>query len=355
MPSSLEDKNSKLIDKQLKQAQYQALSTKNLLLLGAGEWGKSTVVKQMRVIYSTGFSDDERRTYLKVCRDNALRSIASILQAMRVLNIHLENPSLESLSENIRDFALEFDGDKDPNVPENIIKGIETLWQDSGVQSCYHRSSEYQLFDCARYFIEKIREICETKYLPSNDDIIRSRQQTQGIVEILIQISTESKKSAMFKIVDVGGQRSQRKKWIHAFEDVTAIIYVAALSDYDLVLAENETTNRMHESLNLFASTIHLKCFKEKNLILFLNKTDLFKEKLPHSSLKNCFPDYTGGEDYDKAVDYINLQFRSKNQSQSRKVYVHYTCATDTAALKFLIDTVADTIIQMNLKEVGLA
>lgn len=39
---------------------------------------------------------------------------------------------------------------------------------------------------------------------------------------------------------DVGGQRSERKKWIHCFEGVTAIIFCVALSAYDLVLAEDE-------------------------------------------------------------------------------------------------------------------
>ena len=41
---------------------------------------------------------------------------------------------------------------------------------------------------------------------------------------------------------DVGGQRSERKKWIHCFEDVTAIIFCVAMSEYDQVLHEDETT-----------------------------------------------------------------------------------------------------------------
>ena len=45
-----------------------------------------------------------------------------------------------------------------------------------------------------------------------------------------------------FRLFDVGGQRSERKKWIHCFEDVTAIIYCAALSAYDLTLQEDELT-----------------------------------------------------------------------------------------------------------------
>ena len=45
-----------------------------------------------------------------------------------------------------------------------------------------------------------------------------------------------------FRLFDVGGQRSERKKWIHCFEDVTAIIFCVAMSEYDQVLHEDETT-----------------------------------------------------------------------------------------------------------------
>lgn len=44
------------------------------------------------------------------------------------------------------------------------------------------------------------------------------------------------------RLFDVGGQRSERKKWIHCFEDVTAIIFCVAMSEYDQVLHEDETT-----------------------------------------------------------------------------------------------------------------
>ena len=44
------------------------------------------------------------------------------------------------------------------------------------------------------------------------------------------------------RLFDVGGQRSERKKWIHCFEDVTAIIYCVSLNAYDLTLQEDETT-----------------------------------------------------------------------------------------------------------------
>lgn len=96
------------------------------------------------------------------------------------------------------------------------------------------------------------------------------------------------------RMFDVGGQRSERKKWIHCFEGVTAIIFCVALSGYDLVLAEDEEMNRMIESMKLFDSICNSKWFVETSIILFLNKKDLFEEKIARSPLTICFPEYTG-------------------------------------------------------------
>lgn len=97
-----------------------------------------------------------------------------------------------------------------------------------------------------------------------------------------------------FRMFDVGGQRSERKKWIHCFEGVTAIIFCVALSGYDLVLAEDEEMNRMIESMKLFDSICNSKWFVETSIILFLNKKDLFEEKIVRSPLTICFPEYSG-------------------------------------------------------------
>ncbi|KAF1626419.1 Guanine nucleotide-binding protein G(i) subunit alpha-1, partial [Eudyptes filholi] len=106
------------------------------------------------------------------------------------------------------------------------------------------------------------------------------------------------------RMFDVGGQRSERKKWIHCFEGVTAIIFCVALSDYDLVLAEDEEMastlmlkqeiNRMHESMKLFDSICNNKWFTDTSIILFLNKKDLFEEKIKRSPLTICYPEYAG-------------------------------------------------------------
>ncbi|KAL4674672.1 hypothetical protein H8959_018606 [Pygathrix nigripes] len=96
------------------------------------------------------------------------------------------------------------------------------------------------------------------------------------------------------RIVDVGGQRSERKKWIHCFENVIALIYLASLSEYDQCLEENNQENRMKESLALFGTILELPWFKSTSVILFLNKTDILEEKIPTSHLATYFPSFQG-------------------------------------------------------------
>lgn len=95
---------------------------------------------------------------------------------------------------------------------------------------------------------------------------------------------------------DVGGQRSQRRKWVYCFEDVRAVLFVVALSGYDMTLLEDQTVNRLEESLNLFEQIVNNRWFKEASFVLFLNKLDLFREKIMCSSrhLKLFFSDYKG-------------------------------------------------------------
>ena len=127
---------------------------------------------------------------------------------------------------------------------------------------------------------------------------------------------------AHFRMVDVGGQRSERRKWIHCFQNVTGLIFFVALSEFDQKLYEDETVNRMHESIMLFAEICNCQWFKDAALILFLNKCDLFKEKIATTDLNVCFPDYDGGCDYDNAIRYIKRKFIGLNQNANKKVNI---------------------------------
>lgn len=138
-------------------------------------------------------------------------------------------------------------------------------------------------------YFESIDRIGVPDYIPTDQDVLRSRVKTTGITETCFRIGELN-----YKLFDVGGQRSERKKWMHCFENVTAIVFLVAISEYDQVLVEDETMNRMQEALTLFDSICNSRWFVKTSIILFLNKIDLFKEKLPKSPMGKYFPDYTG-------------------------------------------------------------
>ncbi|KTF91916.1 hypothetical protein cypCar_00031525, partial [Cyprinus carpio] len=198
-------------------------------------------------------------------------------------------------------------------------------------------------------YLDSLDRIGAADYQPTEQDILRTRVKTTGIVETHFTF-----KNLHFRLFDVGGQRSERKKWIHCFEDVTAIIFCVALSGYDQVLHEDETTNRMHESLKLFDSICNNKWFTNTSIILFLNKKDIFEDKIKKSPLSICFPEYTGSDTFMEAVGYIQSQYESKNKSVDKEVYSHITCATDTDNIQFVFDAVTDVIIANNLRFCGL-
>jgi len=146
----------------------------------------------------------------------------------------------------------------------------------------------------------------------------------------------------------------KEKKWFHCFENVTAVIFVAAINEYDQVLYEDGVTNRMHESLDLFGEICNSRWFRKTAMILFLNKSDLFKEKIKTVDMRCCFEDYEGGLDYDKSTEFLKQEFTSRNEYPKKKVYVHVTCATNTESVQFTFNVVKDIIVKKGLTECGL-
>ncbi|KAH8914076.1 G-alpha protein [Atractiella rhizophila] len=265
---------------------------------------------------------------------------------MEMMGINLTNPGSQELANVIMGLPHQIEGD---TLDPKVAQAIYGLWNDSGVRKAFERSREFQLNDSAQYYFDSIQRIGSPNYLPSDQDVLRSRVKTTGITETHFQIG-----ELKYRMFDVGGQRSERKKWIHCFENVTAIIFLVALSEYDQQLYEDESVNRMQESLVLFDSICNSRWFVRTSIILFLNKIDLFKEKLPRSPIEPFFPDYQGGQDLQAACDYFTGRFVALNQSPTKQIYCHLTCATDTTQIKFVLSAVNDTIIQQNLRESGL-
>merc|ERR1711974_423653 len=169
-------------------------------------------------------------------------------------------------------------------------------WTDKSILEVFGRSNEFQLDDSASYFLDNCQKFAVDGYTPEEYDILRARAKTTGIVEIKFTVNKKQ-----YMLVDVGGQRNERKKWLHCFQEVTAVIYCSAMNEYDMLLEEDHFTNRMHESLKVFEEVINSPFFIKTPMILFLNKMDLFEEKIKRVDLGCCFPRYNDGLDYEKA------------------------------------------------------
>ena len=149
--------------------------------------------------------------------------------------------------------------------------------------------------------------------------------------------------------LDVGGQRGERKKWIHFFSDVSLIMFLTAISEYDQVLREDNRTNRMQESVNLFNTILHYQWFLNTAVVLFLNKMDLLKDKIDsgRSLVSDYFPECPDN-DYDSAVQYFRQLFLEQNPNpKQREIYPHVTCAVDPNNIK-IVDTAVQVVI-MNI------
>ncbi|XP_009874366.1 PREDICTED: guanine nucleotide-binding protein G(t) subunit alpha-2-like, partial [Apaloderma vittatum] len=157
-------------------------------------------------------------------------------------------------------------------------------------------------------YLNQLDRITAPGYLPNEQDVLRSRVKTTGIIE------------TKFSVKDL-----------------------------------NFRWNRMHESLHLFNSICNHKFFAATSIILFLNKKDLFEEKIKKVHLSICFPEYDGPNTFEDAGNYIKTQFLDLNMRKDvKEIYSHMTCATDTQNVKFVFDAVTDVIIKENLKDCGL-
>uniref|UniRef100_A0A8R1ILN4 Uncharacterized protein n=1 Tax=Caenorhabditis japonica TaxID=281687 RepID=A0A8R1ILN4_CAEJA len=272
------------------------------------------------------------------------------------------------------------------------------------------------------------------EFEPTNQDILHIRMPTVGVTKVEVAF-----KNIKLTVCDCGGQRSERRKWHHLFDDTSAILFVAAISEFDQKLAEDDQmvgfeklfwlaensnqgqwckrfihsairssllaasllhrrsrseregererhlinsialfiksgdvaewitlmtavrkvmcsgfVNRMEEAMNLFWRVFGGKYFNKSSIILFLNKIDIFREKIKTVQIRDHFVKFEGDNTYETGVRFFRRQFRDGLSPSFRKrMYTHETCAISDQ-VQLIINTVIDTVVQENLKDTGM-
>eukprot|EP01084_Bolivina_argentea_P158260 275699_1 len=369
-----------------------------LLILGAGQSGKSTLLKQLRFLHGRRYDISELLSARYHIHEN-------VIQAMRTLAIYsdifnfwttddltytkLKNDfgGLELVSAYLRiECCTNYYFDSVPHCIEQLcslflgrIKDIrdrvarmslkqkftkqhyhdfKILWKDHRIKKTFENRHKFQLIDTAEYLFDNMHKYCRDDYIPTVKDFIHSYQRTTGVNKIKFAMKKyKSEYQEVYEIFDVGGQKNERRKWMHFFDNTAAIIFVAALSGYNQLLWEDNRNNRMREAIGLFRGIVNLDVFKESHIILFLNKIDLFEKKVGICPIKEYFTDFQDEETYEDVINFFKQKFRDqrrdKRDGQKTEIHFHVTCATDTSCVKKMFESCRTIIIKKELQIQG--
>ncbi|KAF7327280.1 Heterotrimeric G-protein alpha subunit 4 [Mycena kentingensis (nom. inval.)] len=390
-------------EKSMKETKARLELQSKILLLGSGDSGKSTVLKQMRLINNVPFSPQETEHFRQLLFDNITGGLKTLLAALPDMQLDLvpedgyQNLYSDSdgaaragyvkgwapgeygggavaavVRQRLAEPGMSDDGvnaaagdsmtadlalietapslrDGDP-FPLKYLGAVLRLWNEPIVQQAWVRANEAALPENLPYLIASIPRLFAPGYAPTSQDIVHSRVRTTGITETAFKlksrIGTRTTERELL-VVDVGGQKSERRKWIHCFQDVTSILFLVSLSGYDQCLFEDHEVNQMRDSMAIWESICSSQWFKDTSIILFLNKDDLFQQKILTSPLKPYFPEYDGPEgDVVAARKFFKQQLTliaiRSGRSKDKEVYLHVTNATDTAMLTVVLAAVTE-------------
>ncbi|KAL0958015.1 hypothetical protein HGRIS_000188 [Hohenbuehelia grisea] len=247
--------------------------------------------------------------------------------------------------------------DEAQEVLHACARDMAHLWSDTWVRDTLKRR-KVRLEEGPGFFLNDLERVTSLKYMPSEDDVLKARLKTVGVSEYRfeMEIAAGRDSGTEWRIVDVGGSRSQVATWVPFFDDVDAIIFLAPISGFDQVLSEDRTVNRLEDSVLLWKAVCSNKLLANVDLVLFLNKCDLLEAKLNSGIRLAKYVRSYGDRDND--VDTVSKYLRSKFSAihreyspNPRKFYAFCTSVTDTATTAGIIASVRDMVIRQHLKQ----
>jgi len=337
-----EKEKEKVVDKEKRDGKSKELEIR-LCLIGQGECGKSTIFKQMRRIEASeqgreAFKQAERAKLRQAIYDN-------IVSQMQILIRSAFDEEMDFSSETVKDIAkalLQIPIEGDCSAIE-IGGMIQKLWAEESLQFLYEeRDRLFTIFDGSGYFWDNLERIYTKDYVPTEEDILRSRVKTIQTDETVFTY-----KDTRFRVTDVGGQRAQRRIWSDVINSSNAVLFMASLTEWDQQLREDRDRNRIVESFALFAEVAQ-ESASSKVVILLLNKMDLFTQKIEGQRKKQftaCFPDFKGELTVKACSEYLRHRFMAM-AGKKRKLFFHFVTAIEMDNVKLIWKDIRTMLVQ---------
>ncbi|KAF5301682.1 hypothetical protein FQR65_LT08769 [Abscondita terminalis] len=313
---------SKKIDEDLKKDDQLCCE---ILILGGQASGKSTICKQMKILYGKEYSDAEKQKFIKIIDRNIKNALLTIVK-----NVF----QMEKLNSELREIVLFIENYNFKN--DNRRKfyfSAEILWNNPQLHSALDNIQDSQLLATTEYFVNKIAVLKRKDYVPTNEDILHCYEPSKAAVEVKFKIA-----GYCYKMSEIPNLMYDKQLWKQVIDGLFIIIFVVPINTF--LELEGKETNPFTDALEEFEACGKIACLiRRSRCVIFLNKVDLFTENICKGSinLEHCFPGFSENEDVSedcvvtKAKNFVSSSFaKVAEHNEMYGTYIHFTCAVDS-------------------------
>eukprot|EP01126_Amoeba_proteus_P001513 TRINITY_DN1044_c0_g1_i1.p2 TRINITY_DN1044_c0_g1~~TRINITY_DN1044_c0_g1_i1.p2 ORF type:complete len:362 (-),score=64.55 TRINITY_DN1044_c0_g1_i1:177-1262(-) len=280
------------------------VSEHRVAVLGLSASGKSTFIRQMKILEKIEFTQSEVEAFSVVILNN-------LVFGMKELTFQAQKLEYQVSGENRKNsrYFQELEPFTDCKVDELVVRKMKSLWQDPAIQKTWAVSPYCQLqMSQMDYFVARMEEVIKPGFLPTPEDMVRCRQRTTGIVDNVFV-----RNNHLFRLLDLGGQKSERSKWISIMteQEVNAIIFFVSLEEFNFQSTEEKNKTNLEVAIQTWSEIVSYFRSKRFPILLAFNKLDLFERRISTSflSFSKQFRDYTGPETQDGALNFMKQLF----------------------------------------------
>ncbi|KAF5301681.1 hypothetical protein FQR65_LT08768 [Abscondita terminalis] len=312
---------SKKIDEDLKKDDQLCCE---ILILGGQASGKTTICKQMKILYGKEYSDAEKQKFIKIIDRNIKNVLLTIVKnVLKMENLISELQEIVLFIENYN-----FKNDK----RREFYICAEILWSNLQLHSALEKIQDSQLQATTQHFGSKIAVLKRKDFVPTDEDILHCYEPSKAVVEVKFKSAGD-----YYKMSEIPNLMYNKQLWKQVIKGKFVIIFVVPINTF--LELEGKETNPFTDALQEFQAYGKMPCFFGRSCVIFLNKVDLFTENIFKSSvnLEHCFPGFSENEDVSedcvvtKAKNFVSSAFaKVAKENKMYWTYIHFTCGVDS-------------------------